>query len=216
MVLWETIAAFILGLGIGYAVGHLLVWSREKLQAERVSLLSVALALTVLGAVHLLGGSGILAVFAAGRGLDTVVKNKFGEENRRLAEARQVQELITRFFNLPIFVLLGAALPWAAWEDLGWKGVGLALGVLLLRRLRAVLLLYPWIRPLADRRDALFAGWFGPLGVGSLYYATFAARETGLEPAWTLSSLLIFASVVAYGVTATAFSRSCGRGKMEN
>jgi NhaP-type Na+/H+ or K+/H+ antiporter len=67
---------------------------------------SLALSLSVIGVAELLGTSGVLAAFVAG-----VAFNVTGSSD---AKERQevVQEAITRFFDLPIFVLLGMALPW--------------------------------------------------------------------------------------------------------
>ena len=68
--------------------------------------MSLALSLSVIGVDELLGTSGVLAAFVAG-----VDFNATGSSD---AKERQevVQEAITGFFDLPIFVLLGMALPW--------------------------------------------------------------------------------------------------------
>ena len=54
------------------------------------------------------------------------------------AEEERMDEAVNGFFVLPIFVLLGLALPWGAWVDLGRKGPALAGLILLFRRL-------PWV-----------------------------------------------------------------------
>jgi sodium/hydrogen antiporter len=113
---------------------------------------------------------------------------------------------------LPIFVLLGMALPWEGWLELGWGGLLLVVAVLLLRRLPAVLALRPLLGPLRGRaKDVLFLGWFGPIGAAALYYATFSFRETGIEEAWVVGSLVICASVVVHGRTATPLTKLYGR-----
>lgn len=50
-------------------------------------------------------------------------------------------EALSRFFDLPVMILFGAALPWAAQARLGWRGVLFAAAVLVLRRPTAWLLL---------------------------------------------------------------------------
>jgi NhaP-type Na+/H+ or K+/H+ antiporter len=107
--------------------------------------------------------------------------------------------------------LLGLTIPWEGWIALGWAGPALAVAVLLLRRLPAVLALGPLLGTVRGRGDALFLGWFGPVGVAALYYSTLAVRETGVEAAWTVGSLVICASILAHGVTATPLSRLYGR-----
>jgi sodium/hydrogen antiporter len=103
-------------------------------------------------------------------------------------------------------------LPWEGWLELGWRGLLLVVAVLLLRRLPTVLALRPLLGPLRRRtKDVLFLGWFGPIGAAALYYATFSFRETGIEEAWVVGSLIICASVVVHGLTATPLTKLYGR-----
>lgn len=118
------------------------------------------------------------------------------------AEEEGVQEAVDRFFTLYIFVLLGLALPWQSWWELGWKGVALPIAILLLRRLPAILLLHPLLNKLKKLPDALFLGWFGPIGVAAIFYAFLALREAGVEEAWSIGSLVICVSIVAHGLRA--------------
>lgn len=123
----------------------------------------------------------------------------------------EIQEAISRFFDLPIFVLLGMTIPWEGWNGLGWSGLLLVAAVLLLRRLPAVLTLRPLLGPLRKGYAVLFLGWFGPVGAAALYYAAFSLRETGIEEVWTVGSLIICASVMVHGVTATPLTKLYGR-----
>ena len=84
--------------------------------------------------------------------------------------------------------------------------------VLVLRRLPAVLALRPLLGPLRGKiKDVLFLGWFGPVGAAALYYAAFSFRETGIEAAWTVGSLVICASLLVHGVTATPLTKLYGK-----
>ena len=91
---------------IGLIAGGTLRWAAAREILETTSLLTVSLALSlnVIGVAELLGTSGVLAAFVAR------VASK--ETGRSDAKERQdvVQKAITRFFDLPIFVLLGMAL----------------------------------------------------------------------------------------------------------
>jgi NhaP-type Na+/H+ or K+/H+ antiporter len=99
-----------------------------------------------------------LAAFVAG-----IVFNFAGSSDAKESQ-EEIQEAISRFFDLPIFVLLGMTLPWQGWLDLGWRGPLLVVAVLLLRRLPAVLTLRSLLGPLRGRaKDVLFLGWFGPI-----------------------------------------------------
>ncbi len=209
-ILWEVGAGAVLGALIGYAAAKALRWAEAKGTGEHTSLLTVSLALslTVLGATELIGLDGILATFVGGLVFHVVATTQTSEAKER---QEHVQEAITRFFDLPIFVLLGMALPWEGWLALGWGGLLLAVAVLLLRRLPAVLVLRPLLGQVQGRRDALFLGWFGPIGAAALFYAAFALRETGIEEVWVVCSLIICASVVAHGLTSTSLTKLYGR-----
>ncbi|MBE9191878.1 cation:proton antiporter [Gloeocapsopsis crepidinum LEGE 06123] len=207
ILLWEVGAAILFGALLGYLAGRLLEWAENKHTIESKSFLgyTIALSITVLGAAKLIGTDGILAVFVAGLIFSDVVR---GDEK---AEEENVQEAINRFFTLPIFILLGLVLPWQQWWALGWKGLILVLSVLLLRRLPAILLLHRLIKPLKNTPDVLFMGWFGPIGVAALYYAGLSLHKTGVEAVWTVTSLVICASLIAHGLTSTSLTKLYGR-----
>ena len=82
------------------------------------------------------------------------------------------------------------------------------MAALLLRRLPTVLALRSLLRSLRRRaRDVLFLGWFGPIGAAALYSAAFSYRETGLEEAWVVGSLVICASLLVHGLSATHLTK---------
>jgi sodium/hydrogen antiporter len=207
-VLLEIVAGAALAALMGYLAGKTLRWAERKETMERTSLLtiSLALSLTVLGVTELLHLNGVLAAFVAG-----IVFNFAGSSDAKESQ-EEIQEAISRFFDLPIFVLLGMALPWEGWLELGWRGVLLVVAVLLLRRLPTVLALRPLLGSLRRRaKDVLFLGWFGPIGAAALYYAAFSLRETGIEAAWVVGSLIICSSVLVHGVSATPLTKLYGR-----
>jgi len=208
VVLWEIGGAVLFGILFGFGTGRLLKWAERKGLIENSSFLtySLALSLAVLGAAKLMGTDGILAVFIAGL--------CFGDEigGGQRAQEDNVQEAINRFFTLPIFVLLGLTLPWHGWAAMGWwKLLGLAIALLLFRRLPAILFLSRWIRPLHNRSEALFVGWFGPMGVAAIYYAGYTLRRVGMEEIWFICSFIICVSIVAHGLTSTPLTQWYGR-----
>ena len=193
----RVVIGAVVGVAVGYGVGRLVLASEEHRDMEQSAflVLTVALGLFTLGAVTLLRGEGILGVLAAGLAYNhTVSRSDRSEEF-------EVQEAINRFLVLPVFTLLGLALPWTSWGALGWSPVVFTVAVLLLRRLPWVVLLH---RPLQlSRTDAVFAGWFGPIGVAALFYLTEAHEHvvlTGLG--WGTGLMVIAASTLVHGVTA--------------
>jgi len=208
-ILWEVGAGIALGALISYGAAKILKWIEKKkpIATEHASFLtiSLALALTVVGVLELIGLNSVLAAFVAGLIFNAVASNEAREQQEH------VQDAITRFFDLPIFVLLGMTLPWQGWFELGWSGLLLAVAVLFLRRLPALLLLRPLLAEVGARRDALFLGWFGPIGAAALYYATFSIQKGVTEEVWIISSLVICASVVVHGLTATPLTKLYGK-----
>jgi sodium/hydrogen antiporter len=207
-ILLEIVGGAVVAALMGYVAGRILRWAERKETMERTSILTVSLALSlsVLGVTELLHLNGVLAAFVAG-----LVFNFAGSSDAKESQ-EDIQEAISRFFDLPIFVVLGMALPWEGWLELGWGGLLLVAAVLLLRRLPAVLALRPLLGPLRSKgKDVLFLGWFGPIGAAALYYAAFSYRETGIEAAWTVSSLVICASLLVHGISATPLTKLYGR-----
>lgn len=196
-VLRETVGGVLLGAAVGLLGGVLLERARRAghVAREYLSSFGLALSLAVLGLAAVLQLADVLAVFVAA----VAFVSRLSAEDEEVEE--HVQEPVSKMLLLPIFALLGASLPWDEWRDLGWQGAAFAVAVLLLRRLPVVLAALPLLarRPLPD---ALFLGWFGPIGVSALLYARLAMDSSAVAAVWPAATLVIAASVVAHGMTA--------------
>lgn len=197
--MWQVLGALIVGAILGAVGGAALrLGDRYGATAHGAALLfTVVLALGILGAAGLLHVDGVLAVFIGG-----LTFNAVGTGAERTSEV-EIDEAVNRFVVLPLFVLLGAALPWQLWDQLDWKAPALVITVLVLRRVPIVLLLR---RPLhLALPDALYLGWFGPVGVSALFYLTLEADRLGVDDAVLgAGTLVLTASTVAFGLTAAA------------
>ena len=60
-------------------------------------------------------------------------------------------------------------------------------------------------------REAAFLGWFGPIGISSVYYLLLAQREAQDSSVWRSGALAVLASIVLHGATATPFTHLMGR-----
>jgi len=208
----DVLIAIGFGAAAGWALGWLaaraLVAAQRRDLVGRYSLLAFAVALSVgvLYGVHAFGGDGLLAVFVAGLAFGFHLPD--GEQE----EMESLQEGIGKLFTLPVFVLFGTALPWAAWaREGGAMLAAFAVAVLLLRRLPRWLLLWPALRRWFAPRDGLFLGWFGPIGVAPLFYITDTHHKTQEPLLWAAGSMVILASVIAHAATSAAFTRAYGR-----
>ena len=204
--LWDVLFAVAIGIALGAIAGKIQKWSLDHDYINETPLFTVTigLGLLVLGTVHWLGSDGILAVFAAGLAFNRVAP---GDPETEEEEATSIVE---RLFTIPILVLFGMALPWSEWVSLGWIGLVLAGAVLLFRRLPMLLTFERFIPPVQGRLDAGFSGWFGPIGVAAIYYATLSTHELATNTGWVVGSLIIAASVLTFGITTTPLTEYYG------
>ncbi len=193
---WEVLGAVLLGAMVGALSGWALRWAdrhREIGSPER-SVYTLALAATVLGASGPVGVDGLLGVFIAG-----LAHNLTTTPGDRRVEVA-IDEPLSQFMVVPLFVLFGVVLPWDEWASLGWAGLGVVAVALLLRRLPVVLALR---RPLGGTWHALWLGWFGPIGVAALYYLGHVHAEGVTDSrVWAAGTLVVACSTVVHGLSA--------------
>lgn len=201
-IIYETGFAAIIGAAVGYGAARLLMWAEQRhtIDPEALRTFTLALSITTLGITSLAHTKGLLGVFVAGVVFHMVVGKHEDED------VEPVQGAVDHFFTIPVFALIGLTIPLDGWIDLGWAGIALVVAVLLVRRLPAMILVSHWVGTLRTWPDVLFVGWFGPLGIGALYYAAFVVGETGNEDAWIAASLVICSSIVIHGISASPFS----------
>lgn len=192
-VLGAVVAGVVVGWMAGRAVRRL--DQHRGLEPSALFVATLALAVAVLGLVNLAGGDGVLAVFAAGLAYNA------GAGETTVAEERQVEEGVNRLLVLPLFVLVGVVLPWDLWAEHVAQLAAFVVVVLVVRRLPVVLALRRWTR--FGLLDTVFLGWFGPVGVASVFYLAMV-RADGIEDStlWAAGTLTIAVSTLVYGVTA--------------
>ncbi len=115
-----------------------------------------------------------------------------------------MQAAVGRFFDLPIFILIGAMLPLSAWIDLGWKGPVFAVAILLFRRLPWWLAFKPMLAEMRHHaRKRPFSAGSGRSASRRIYYLVVAQAKTDVDQIWIVGSLVVTASVVVHGISAT-------------
>ncbi|CAN5167437.1 MAG: cation:proton antiporter [Euzebyales bacterium] len=196
-----VLVGLVVGGALGTATGHLLRRAEQAHHIEQTAflVLSLALAACAFGTAEAFGGSTLVAVFVAGMAYGRLVTS---EDRHQEAD---VDEAANFYLILPLFALLGACLPWAGWARIGWPLVALAVFVVLVRRLPLVVAL---ARPLGvELRDAVFLGFFGPVGVAALaYLADAGERGAVTDDVWAAGTFVIATSTVLYGMT-SAYGR---------
>lgn len=202
VLLREIVGAALFGLVAGFLMGKLFVTVKHRQLMEESSYLGflVPFGLAVLGAGKLLGTDAVLAVFVAAAVFGQVIPQRDEEHEDK------IDDVVNRFFLLPIFVLIGLSLPFDEWGRLGWTAVLVLVAAIVLRRLVALWVLRPLARGIHDRSETLFMSWFGPVGVSALFYATLAERHTGDHQIFVYATLVITCSVLLHGLTTAPLS----------
>lgn len=197
----EVLGACVLGGITGYLLAKLFVWVTSHGRMEETSYpgFVIALALFLFGLFTLVGVSAVLGVFLAAAVFGQVISQEDEEEEDRESE------IISRFFIIPIFILLGMALPLDAWAESGVVVPIVLLAALILRRIVTVWLLRPFFKTLHTTAETSFLSWFAAVGISALYYALLVERETGRSDVFPYVTLAITLSLVVHGLTSTPF-----------
>ncbi len=169
-------------------------------------LLALAALLLAYGAAELVGGYGFLAVFVSALTVRSVERDH--DYHRHMHEViNRLETLLT----LVVLLGLGFALTNGLLENLDWRGVLVALALVLVIRPVAGWLSFLGHRSQVgdkglDHRERWVVAFFGVRGVGSIYYIAYAAgAATFPEERWLWSTVgfTIALSVVLHGILAT-------------
>jgi NhaP-type Na+/H+ or K+/H+ antiporter len=195
---WQVGAGTGIGVVIGAATGLAVRAALRHQDMERGPelVLTLLLAVATLGVCRLSDTDGILGAFVAGLAYNALVSRSEQQPQE------SVDEAVNRYAALPLFFIFGAVLPWSDWISFGPAAVAFTVLMLVGRRLPFVLLLS---RPLRlPLRDAVFAGWFGPIGVSAIFYLAHSAHEGISDPRlFAAGSLAVAASIIAFGISAS-------------
>jgi len=82
--------------------------------------------------------------------------------------------------NLAIFMWFGAVCPWVSFVHNDvipiYRLVVLGILILIFRRLPIVLAMHKYIHQIEQLSQAAFVGFFGPIGVGAIFYLSVSRR----------------------------------------
>lgn len=167
---YTILLSAVYGAVVGWLAKGLLHWAEEKKFVDRESFLvfAIALALFIVGTCGMVGSDDVLACFVAG--------NTFTWDDWFRLETLDdsLQPTIDMLLNLSIFIWFGAVCPWESFTTNSvvsiYRLVLLGILILLLRRLPILFALHKYIHQIDGRRQAVFMGFFGPIGVSAIFY----------------------------------------------
>lgn len=226
-IIYECIFGAIYGFVIGYIARHGIKYAERHDLIDRESFLVFyfVLALFCAGSGSILGVDDLLVGFAAGVGFSN--DGWFHEKT----EESHVSNVIDLLINLAYFVYLGTIIPWEMYNDFSiglsaWRLVVMSIFVILFRRIPIMLLLKPIIPDVKTWREALFAGHFGPIGVGAIFVAILARAELETEHTiplamippvgtenyqaillvWPIVTFMVISSILVHGSSIAVFT----------
>lgn len=204
ILLYENVLCAVVAYLTGTGAGILLRKAHKAgfMTQKTILPFSLAVSLLLLSGFNLLNMNGILAVFVGGFAFakDITANEDIKEE--------KIQNSMERLTTIPVFFILGLMLPWQEWFDMGWLAVTIVVLILLFRRIPALLILMP-ILPKFRKKiySILLMGWFGPIGVATLFYAIHMKEKAYLDDLWIIPSLMVVASTVVHGLTSVPLEK---------
>lgn len=125
-----------------------------------------------MGVNVLIGSDDLLAAFACGTAFawDGWFQKQTADSN--------FSSIVDLVFNVATFVYIGAEMPWSQFNNAEQhlsvgRLIGLSILVLLLKRIPIVVALWKFIPDIKTFHEALFSGYFGPIGVGAIFMCTY-------------------------------------------
>ncbi|KAI8960623.1 Sodium/hydrogen exchanger family-domain-containing protein [Daldinia sp. FL1419] len=167
---YTILLSVVYGAVVGWIAKELLHFCEEHKFVDRESFLVFAfsLALFITGTCGMIGSDDILACFIAG--------NVFTWDDWFRLETLDdsLQPTIDMLLNVTIFMWYGAVCPWHSFVANSiipiYRLIPLGILILLFRRLPLVLASYKKIPQIDGFQQAIFMGFFGPIGCSAIFY----------------------------------------------
>lgn len=212
LVLLEIGGAILVGILIGIISKKLLFFSRKLKLIDKDSFLvfSLVLSIFVMAIANLLHIDDFIAVFITGF--------VFSNDESFLEEIHdsQIQEIIDMIFNILFFIFFGALFPFESFntkEISLWKMILCSCLILVFRRLPLMFILKKYVPILKTNKETFFAGWFGPIGVGAIFFSTkiwqeytFVSKKIPIykenaQKTFSIVCFIVLSSIIVHGIT---------------
>ncbi|KAM0676947.1 Na+/H+ antiporter [Binucleata daphniae] len=199
--LYEILFSIVIGAVIGFAARKLMSFCKNRKLIDKESFLvsMLALGIFVTGITSLIQSDDILACFVCGMFFSW--DQSFTEEIRESHLIEIIDLLFTCFF----FIYFGSIIKYQNFKLLY---AVVAVLILLFRRIPFFFLFKFIIPQLKNNKETLFAGWFGPIGVGAVFFAHHAWECvvnddcTGKNEIIPLVEAIVVLSIFLHGITA--------------
>jgi NhaP-type Na+/H+ or K+/H+ antiporter len=196
-----------IGAAVGYGLGGIAVWLRDRRLLAKAfdAWLAIPSVLAIYALTEIAGAYGFIAAFAGG-----VAFRRFEHTHERNLAVHEGAEVVEKFGELAVILLLGSMLTFAGLGEPGLAGWLLVPALLL--AIRPLSVAAALIRSEMPAGERAFVAWFGVRGIGSLYYIAVAIGAGVLSAddaklvTWSAIACVIV-SIVVHGVTASPLTR---------
>ena len=224
VIIWQCAAGIVFGTVVGWIARESLKWTEKRGYTQEATLFVFyfLLAIFCVGIGSTLGLDDFLVAFAAGTAF--CWDGWFSSKTHKM----KLPSILDLMLNSTMFVYFGSIIPWQDFTGNfnAWKLTAVAVLILLFRRLPAMMALKWAIPEIKTWSEGLFAGHFGPMGVGAIFLAMEArARlETGtsgvlphppggevphneaIKGVWPIISFVVLWSIMIHGCSAIVMS----------
>ncbi|KAJ1669403.1 hypothetical protein GGF38_002283 [Coemansia sp. RSA 25] len=206
---YQVALSIIIGSVTGYVCRKALRYAETAGWVDKESFLSssITLALLLVGVCTIVGTDDILCCFVAG--------NSFTWDDwfRVETEDTGLQETMNGLVSMSFFIYFGTIIPWPLYTGIlsPWRIFLAVVLIMVLRRLPVIMASYKLIPAIRTWQDALFAGWFGPIGVSAVFYSIETIKQLNMYEdsnggrvailVYPIVCAVVFGSVLVHGVT---------------
>ncbi|KAG5859964.1 Na+/H+ antiporter [Encephalitozoon hellem] len=189
-------AAIGLSVGILSRQGLKYCYTRRLVGVESFLAHGIILAVFSMALMEFIGGSELICIFFAG------IMFSFDEWFVLETKNSNLQEITDTILSTSFFLFFGSRIDFRRFT---LSNAIISLVIIFIRRPVICCLMYRQIPELKSRREALFIGWFGPIGVGALYYALLTDK---IQETLTIDfvSCTVFLSVMIHGLTVPIYT----------
>lgn len=187
---------------IGYAIGYVTrkvtraCCAVELVRSEILIVHSFVLSFLGLALMDHIGGSELICIFFIGTALNADAWYSLEGSNRKMSE------IVESLFSSTFFIFIGSLIDLSRMPP---RIVAIAMLIVVASRPISILLVSRFIRQLANTQEALFIGWFGPIGVGALYYCILYDRAMNTLTI-DFAMCIVFISTIIHGVSVPLFT----------
>ncbi|OUM69596.1 hypothetical protein PIROE2DRAFT_22862, partial [Piromyces sp. E2] len=181
VICYSVILAVIFGCLMGYVSKYVFKFCLKKKLMDKPSFMAflVCLALCTGAICDFFTISNYIAVCCAG--VVIAWDDFFAAESANT----HAQEVLDMLMNWAFFIFFGSSINWSAFNSgylAVWKLILVTALIFVFRRLPAVLVFKNWITPIRFFKESIYVGWFGPVGVGAMWYTSLAIQRLHIEP----------------------------------